>query len=274
MVMAATKDSLNNPVKASEPLLVVTPGLTLDQAGITEYHATDAPTRWSRLLNRPIPRSPTDTQSDHLASIVDQPVFPKPEIHIFKGSELDTTQGTDAESPTPTSSIRGNAADSIQTQQRTTNTSSTLRVNSNTTDSPNIMSGDLLVSETSAVLKAKLTLTNTRGISPNTIETECPSSVTPATLHGNNISTDNPGTIRGNRTCEDMTKTEQIPPNFTGKQKMNVSTSIYYDILTPEEDDIISISHDDIISNKCEVSLEKLSSSDLDEIKANLQKKR
>ena len=77
----------------------------------------------------------------------------------------------------------------------------------------------------------------------------------------------------GNRTCEDMMKTEQTPPNITGKQITNVSTSIYYDILTPEKDDIVSISHDDIISNKCEVSLEKLSVSDLDEIKANPRKK-
>ena len=242
---------------------MVTSGFTLDQAGITEYHATDSPTRWSHLLNRPVPVSPTDTQSDQSASTVDQPVFPEPEIHVSKGSELDTTQRTDAESPTPTSTICGNAADSIQTEQRTTNTSSTLHVSS----------GDLLVSEISAVLKAKLTLTTTCGNSPDTIETEGPSSVTPATLCGNNISTDIPGTMHGNRTCEDMTKIEQTPSNIASKQITNVSTSIYYDILTPEEDDIVSISHDDIISNKCEVSLEKLSVSDLEEIKANLRKK-
>ena len=273
MVMAATKDSLNNPDKASEPLLVVTSGLTLDQAEITEYHATDIPTRWSCLLNRPVPVSPTDTQSSQAASTVDQLVFPEPEIHISKASKLDTTQGTDAESPTPTATIRGNTVDSMQTEQHTTNAFSTICVSSDTTDSPNIMSGDLLVSETSVVLKAKLTLTSTRGNSPDTIETEGPSLVTPATLRGNNISTDIPGTMRGNRPCEDMTKTDQTPPNITGKQITNVSTSIYYDILTPKEDDIVSISHDDIISNKCEVSLEKLSGSDLDEIKANLQKK-
>ena len=152
--MAATKDSQNNPDKASEPLLMVISGLTLDQARITEYHASNTPTRWSHLLNRPVPVSPTDTQSDQSASTVYQLVFPEPEIHISKGSELDTTQRTDVESPTPTSTIRGNAADSIQTEQRTTNASSTLCVSSDTTDSPNIMSGDLLVSETSAVLKA------------------------------------------------------------------------------------------------------------------------
>ena len=41
--------------------------------------------------------------------------------------------------------------------------------------------------------------------------------------------------------------------------------------MTPEEDDIISISHKDIMSNVCEVSLEKLSGSDLEEIKATLK---
>ena len=106
------------------------------------------------------------------------------EIHVSKASEVDTSQGTNAESHTPTTTIRGNAVDSMQTEQHTTNASSTLCVSSDTTNSPNNMSGDLRVSETPAVLMAKWTLTTTHGNSPDKIQIEGPSSDTPATLHG------------------------------------------------------------------------------------------
>ena len=93
----------------------------------------------------------------------------------------------------------------------------------------------------------------------------------PATLCSNSKTTDILDSMCGNETGDDMTKEHPTPPADTSKQHANVSISKYYDILTPEEDDILSISHDDIMSNKCEVSLEKLSNSDLDEIKATLR---
>ena len=123
------------------------------------------------------------------------------------------------------------------------------------------------VSETSAVLNAKPISTTTCGNNPEKIQIEGASTDMPATPCGNTTS---PDTIRGNEISEDVTKADQAPPDNTSKEDMNVSISRYYDILTPDEDDIISISHDDIISNKCEDSLEKLSNSDLDEIKAAL----
>ena len=84
VVTAATKESLNNPEPVNEPLLVVTSGLTLDQARITEYHPTNASTRWSHLLNRPVPVSPNDTPSNQSTTTVSQLVFSEPEIHISK----------------------------------------------------------------------------------------------------------------------------------------------------------------------------------------------
>ena len=110
LLMTATKESLNNPAAASKPLLVVTSGLTLDQVGITEYHSTNTPTRWSCLLNRPVPVSPTDTQNNQAASTVSQPVFPEPEIQpvllgpqadVSKTSEVNTLPGISVEPPTP-----------------------------------------------------------------------------------------------------------------------------------------------------------------------------
>ena len=61
---------------------MVTSGLTLDQAGITEYHPTDASTRWSCLLNRPVPVPPKNTSSNQTTATVNQPVFQEPEIEL------------------------------------------------------------------------------------------------------------------------------------------------------------------------------------------------
>ena len=74
------KEVLTNPVPTNEPLLMVTTGLTLDQPGLTEFHSTS--TRWSRLLNRPVPVSPNDTSDSQQITISNQPVFPEPEIEI------------------------------------------------------------------------------------------------------------------------------------------------------------------------------------------------
>ena len=80
MVTAAAKEVLTNPDPTDEPLLVVTTGLTLDQPGLTEFHSTS--TRWSHLLNRPVPVSPNDTSDSQQIAISNQPVFPEPEIEI------------------------------------------------------------------------------------------------------------------------------------------------------------------------------------------------
>ena len=80
MVTAAVKEVLSNPDPTNEPLLMVTTGLTLDQPGLSEFHSTS--TRWSHLLNRPVPVSPNDTSDSQQIAISNQPVFPEPEIEI------------------------------------------------------------------------------------------------------------------------------------------------------------------------------------------------
>ena len=47
--------------------------------------------------------------------------------------------------------------------------------------------------------------------------------------------------------------------------------SRYYEVMNPEEDEIYSFSHQDIIASKCKVSLENLTSKDIDNIKDYLK---
>ena len=74
-----------------------------------------------------------------------------------------------------------------------------------------------------------------------------------------------------------MTAADLVTPNATQDTATTIEYSdtskhcIYYNVLSPEEDEIVSISHDDIMSNVCEVSLERLSSTDLEEIQATLK---
>ena len=169
-VTAAAKESLNNPAAVNEPLLLVTSGLTLDQAGITEYHPANAPTRWSCLLNKPVPVSPTDTPSNQSASTVSQLVFPEPEIHVSKATEGDTSQGLNIKPPSAT--ICGNIVDKSQIEDCTTDASPTLRDNSDITELSDTVSGKAPVSETSQGLNVKPTSTTTHGNTLNTILTE------------------------------------------------------------------------------------------------------
>ena len=46
----------------------------------------------------------------------------------------------------------------------------------------------------------------------------------------------------------------------------HTSASVYYEVLTPEGDDVIHISHEDIMSRNCSVSLENLSVNDIKEL--------
>ena len=82
MVTSAAKEVLTNLDPTNEPLLMVTSGLTLDQPGLTEYHSTSTTTRWSHLLNRPVPVSPNNTTDSQNITTSNQPVFPEPEIEI------------------------------------------------------------------------------------------------------------------------------------------------------------------------------------------------
>ena len=65
-----------------EPLLVVMTGLSLDQPGLTEYAYDGTTTRWSHLLNRPVPVSPKETRESCNIKLMNQLVFPEPEIEI------------------------------------------------------------------------------------------------------------------------------------------------------------------------------------------------
>ena len=61
---------------------------------------------------------------------------------------------------------------------------------------------------------------------------------------------------------------------ISDKSTANPSTStkdIYYNVMTADYEDIISISHDDIVSNKCDVTLEKLSDQDIKDIQVYLR---
>ena len=90
---------------------------------------------------------------------------------------------------------------------------------------------------------------------------------------GNNPVTDASATTCGNKTDENKSPETLLPSAMTDlscELPSQTPASKYYDIPTLGEENIISISHDDIISNKCEVSLKKLSNSDLEEIRATL----
>ena len=243
MVTVAAKESLNNPDPVNEPLLVVTSGLTLDQARITEYHPTDAPTRWSHLLNRPVPVSPKDTSSNQTTTTVNQPVFPEPEIELPNITHAPPrTDTTDDDIPKV-----------LQEQKEPVDA----------TQGHN-------VEPPSTTLK----VSTTRGNTLDKVQTDICTTDAPDTSRGNSKTTETSDTMHGNKACEDTPKEASTPSPNPGKsheQQSHASASKYYDILTPEEDDILSISHEDIISNKCEVSLEKLSNSDLDKIKATLR---
>ena len=67
----------------------------------------------------------------------------------------------------------------------------------------------------------------------------------------------------------DTSKSDEI----TSQKLLEVTKpkSIYYEVLTTDEEDIISISHDDIISNKCDVTLDKLSDQDIEDIQVYMR---
>ena len=61
--------------------------------------------------------------------------------------------------------------------------------------------------------------------------------------------------------------------NTTSEQPLDTTTAKYYEVLTPSEDDTISLCHNNIVANKCSVNLEKLSNDDIEQINATLRNK-
>ena len=59
----------------------------------------------------------------------------------------------------------------------------------------------------------------------------------------------------------------------TSVEEMPTNKCTYYDVMMVDEEDIISISHDEIISNKCDVTLDKLSEQDIADIQQYMQGK-
>ena len=59
--------------------------------------------------------------------------------------------------------------------------------------------------------------------------------------------------------------TNEAGPHMTSLPKHNV-VSVYYEVLNPEGDDIIHISHEDIMSRSCTVSVPNLSENDIKEL--------
>ena len=263
MVTAATKESLTNTDLASEPLLVVMSGLTLDPTGLTKYHATSTPTRWSHLLNKPVPTSPEDTADSLSTPSINQPMFPGPEAK----------SQANPQPPLQTVAIDGNTP--IDTHQST----------NSITDRLDVTKGQ----STDAHLNVADKNSTTHGNNQGTTHTSSSCMDGSDTSHGNNLitsvnyktdtmkttpHTEGIETTHGNKSAASTAMGPSMPSIITNighDQPLDDDSSKYYDILTPDKDDIMSISHEDIVSNKCEVSLEKLSNNDLEEIKSTLR---
>ena len=239
VVMATAKKALINPNPVMEPLLVVTTGLSLDQPGLTKYAYDGTTTRWSHLLNRPVPVSPKETRESCNIELMNQPVFPEPEIEI-----------PEVQSPSNTTIITTTHGNSPVSDQCTTASISSTAVNTT-------------IHGNTSVLKD-----TTHGNNPDTVSTDTICGNTPSIVSTDTTSSNNSEMVKA---PEPLHLLPAI--STTIEQPLETTTSKYYEVLTPNEDDIISLCHNNIMANKCSVSLEKLSNDDIEQINATLRNK-
>ena len=239
VVTAAAKEALINPDPITEPLLVVMTGLPLDQPGLTEYTYDSTTTRWSHLLNRPVPVSPKETSVSCNVEPINQPVFPEPEIEI-----------PDVQSAPNTAIITTTHGNSPANYQCTMATTSTMAVDTTIhgNNPPNKQARD-----------------TTCGNPPDTVSTDTTCGNTPDMSSTNTTRSNNPETIKAPEPLHLLPAS-----NTASEQPLETPTSKYYEVLTPNKDDIISLCHNYIMANKCSVNLEKLNNNDIEKINAML----
>ena len=164
MVTAAAKEALTNPNPVTEPLLVVMTGLSLDQPGLTEYAYDGTPTRWSRLLNRPVPISPKETGESCNVEQINQPVFPEPEIEIPEAqfppntSIITTTHGNSPASDHCTKASISSTAIHTTIHGNTPVSKDTTR--GNNPDTPDMPSTDTMRGNTANMVSTDTTRSN------------------------------------------------------------------------------------------------------------------